>query len=98
MSKPKEAQKTEKKASGGNPFWWPALQLGIIAFGYTAATFFPSVWLLGEGGLFLWGGLLFLGAFLAITRRQYHLRQQLDRIEALLEKQVQEPGPRDMVR
>ena len=98
MSEPKEVRETVKKRAGAAPFWWPTLQLGIVAFGYTAATFFPSVWLLGEGGLFLWGGLLFLGAFLAITRRQYHLRQQLDRIEALLEKQVQEPGQGDMVR
>ena len=82
MSEPKEVQKTEEKASGGNPFWWPTLQLGIVAFGYAVATFFFTA--LGKVGLFLWGLVLFLGAFLAITRRQYHLRQQLDRIEALL--------------
>ena len=96
MSEPKEVRETVKKRAGAAPFWWPTLQLGIAAFGYAAATFFSTA--LGKVGLVLWGGLLFLGAFLAITRRQYHLRQQLDRIEALLEKQVQEPGQGSMAR
>lgn len=85
-----------KKREEKIPFWWPPGVMIWVVLGYVLAGM--ALLAFGTVGMLLYGFYLLAGFFMAITRRQYHLRQQLDRIEALLEKQVQEPGQGDMVR